>query len=242
MKTWFAATRRFLQNRLTPGTIARSFRSLIGSAAAFPGSARYWEQRYLAGGNSGAGSYGRLADWKADVVNGFVAENAVRQVIEHGFGDGNQLRLARYPDYLGLDVSHTAIALCRERFATDPSKRFMHVADYQGETCELALSMDVIFHLVEDEVYRAYMERLFSSAERWVIIYSSNREQTTDAPHVRHRDFTAYVRTRETDWKLVKSIRNKFPYDIRNPDNTSFSDFYFFEKSGLVDAGTRDKR
>ena len=53
----------------------------------------YWENRYKNNGNSGAGSYGRLAEFKADVINNFIAENKITSVIEFGCGDGNQLSL-----------------------------------------------------------------------------------------------------------------------------------------------------
>ena len=34
----------------------------------------YWDQRYKKGGNSGAGSYGRLAEFKAEIINKFIKE------------------------------------------------------------------------------------------------------------------------------------------------------------------------
>ena len=48
-------------------------------------------------------------------------------MVEFGCGDGNQLSLAQYPRYVGLDVSRTAIGLCQRRFAKDPAKsRFLY--------------------------------------------------------------------------------------------------------------------
>jgi SAM-dependent methyltransferase len=82
----------------------------------FPGSKRYWENRYCQGGNSGAGSYGELAEFKAETLNKFVAENNIHSVIEFGCGDGNQLMLANYPYYTCVDVSPKAIEICRELF------------------------------------------------------------------------------------------------------------------------------
>ncbi|MDR2439202.1 MAG: class I SAM-dependent methyltransferase [Planctomycetaceae bacterium] len=82
----------------------------------FPGSKRYWDNRYCQGGNSGAGSYGRLAEFKAEILNKFVTENNINSVIEFGCGDGNQLMLANYPYYIGVDVSPKAIEICRELF------------------------------------------------------------------------------------------------------------------------------
>src|SRR5579864_6395854 len=75
----------------------------------FPGSQTYWDQRYAEGGTSGSGSYGEQAAFKAEILNGFVARHGIQSVIEFGCGDGNQLSLASYPSYVGLDVSRTAI-------------------------------------------------------------------------------------------------------------------------------------
>jgi hypothetical protein len=63
----------------------------------FRTSADYWEKRYRKGGSSGSGSYRKLAEFKAGVVNDFVSRNRIQTVIEHGSGDGAQLWLAKYP-------------------------------------------------------------------------------------------------------------------------------------------------
>ena len=55
------------------------------------GSAAYWEKRYAASGTSGVGSYALFAQFKADVVNQFVATHGVHSVVEFGCGNGNQL-------------------------------------------------------------------------------------------------------------------------------------------------------
>lgn len=193
-------------------------------------SADYWEARYKADGNSGAGSYDRLAQFKAEVLNEFVRKNAVVSVVEFGCGDGSQLALTDYPEYVGIDVSPTAVAHCRARFAGDPSRQFFHSGDQPERTFDLALSLDVIYHLVEDEVFETYMTRLFDASHRWVIIYSSNTDRPTPEPHIRHRRFADWVAGRRGDWRLVKQIGNRYPYDTRNPDLTSFADFYIYER------------
>jgi len=75
-------------------------------------SAEYKDARYRAGGKSGAGSYGRLADYKAAVINGVIALNGIAHVADFGCGDGNLLSLLRPPAYTGLDVSETVLARC----------------------------------------------------------------------------------------------------------------------------------
>lgn len=198
----------------------------------FPGSAAYWEERYRTGGTSGAGSYAFLAEFKAEVLNGFVAEHGVRTVIEFGCGDGNQLRLAKYPSYVGFDVSSSAIERCRQIFAGDSSKSFRSVAEYAGERAELALSLDVIFHLVEDSVFDEYMQRLFGASERYVIVYSSNTSSNfgVENDHVKHREFTRWVEERAPGFRLIRHVPNRYPY-AGDHHAGSFADFYVFERS-----------
>lgn len=201
----------------------------------FPGSLNYWERRYKSGGDSGSGSHGRLAAFKADVINSFIKENNIECVIEYGCGDGSQLSLANYPQYIGLDVSHKAIELCKKRFSLDNSKKFL-VLDpkfYQKNLdvplSNLSLSLDVIYHLIEYEVFHQYMSYLFNSSEKYVIIYSSNHDETQHY-HEKARKFTKWIDKHAPDWRLVQKINNPYPYDPSNSDNTSKSDFYIFKK------------
>lgn len=194
-------------------------------------SSTYWEQRYLSGRNSGDGSYGRLAAFKAQVINAFVAKQAVRSVIEFGCGDGNQLSLAEYPAYIGYDVSPTAIAQCRARFADDATKAFHPYAGHDGETAELTLSLDVIFHLTEHDVFADHMKTLFAAAERFAIVYSSDHEEDWSeiAPHVRHHNFSAWIAKNRPDFELVERIANPWPFEMGR-SGTSFADFFIYRR------------
>lgn len=208
---------------------------LIGSSInllremSFKNSADYWDRRYRKGGTSGAGSYNRLARFKADFLNGFVEAYQISSVIEYGSGDGGQLKLACYPSYVGVDVSATAVEMCREMFRNDTSKRFEKpYAIAKGTMADLSLSLYVIYHLVEDSVFEAYMQQLFESARRFVIVYSSNLDQGWPAKHVRHREFTRWVAQNKPEWLLHSKIKNDYPYDPADAEQTSFADFYVF--------------
>jgi SAM-dependent methyltransferase len=198
----------------------------------FPGSKKYWEERYKADRNSGSGSYGRLAAFKAEVLNNFVIAKEIPLVIELGSGDGNQLALAAYPHYKGFDVSETAVNLCREKFKKDNSKEFFLLDDSSQENAQatLVLSLDVLYHLIEDSVFDEYMHRLFNMSSKYVIIYSSNYDDHF-APHVKCRMFTKWIEANNDDkWKLIEVIKNKYPFDAKDPDNTSMADFYIYQK------------
>jgi SAM-dependent methyltransferase len=213
----------------------RLLRLLRVSTDPFTSSASYWKERYLRGGNSGVGSYGRLAKFKAEVLNGIVAEHGISSVLEFGCGDGNQLQLAKYPSYIGFDVSETAVEMCRRRFKDDHTRRFALVSKYNGEKADLTLSLDVIYHLVEDDVYEAYMTRLFSAATQLVVAYSSNISAPyTKGSHVRHRKLTEWVNRNRPDWALVQQIPNRYPYrpGDADADETSMADFFVFSNRG----------
>jgi SAM-dependent methyltransferase len=203
---------------------------------AFPGSASYWESVYRDGGTSGPGSYGRLAEFKAEILNEFVRARNIRTVIEFGCGDGAQLRLAQYPEYVGVDVAGASILRCSGLFAQDSTKRFYPADDLPKDlgTFDLALSLDVIYHLVEDSVFDAYMRRLFSFARHHIIIYSSNFDALLPSPHVRHRRFTTWIAENARDWRQEGMVANRFPFDPQQPDETSQADFYFFGR-GIQD-------
>jgi SAM-dependent methyltransferase len=215
------------------------FLSRFRSVEPFSNSSRYWEQRYALGGTSGAGSYGSAAEAKAHFLNDFVRKHRLRSVIELGCGDGNVLSLNDYPAYIGLDISPTAIGLCQRRFASDPRKSFFvynghRFTDDSGNIlrADLALSLDVIFHLVEDAVFDAYMEYLFEAGRRYIIIYATNEELHDDAPHVRHRNFSSWIDVNRPQWRLTQVHRGPVLADffIYEPPDEPIS-----EDSGRAD-------
>lgn len=206
-------------------SLARALLSLT-----FTSSPEYWEKRYAKGGHSGIGSYDERAEFKARVLQELISENGIRSLIDFGCGDGHQISLIDVENYVGLDVSRTAMEICREKFKNDPSKKFYvfrtmdRFESLSIDKADMAISLDVLFHLVEDEIFERYVRNLFSSAQRFVVIYSSNFDQYTESPHVRHREFTSYVNSSADGWKLCKKIEN--PYK----DEHSQSDFFVFSK------------
>lgn len=223
------AMKDYVANLPLLGPMLRGLRRTI---VRFPGSATYWDERYASGGDSGPGSYGKFAEFKSEVINTFVAKNQVSSIIEFGCGDGNQLTTMLCPRYLGLDVSKSAVEMCRHRFSDDPSKQFKLIKDYANETADLAISLDVIFHIVEDSIFEEYMRKLFRAADRFVIVYSSNTDEIVDytVPHIRHRRFTNWVECNLPDWALMRHIPNRYPYEEDYTEG-SFSDFFIFRRN-----------
>ena len=208
----------------------KRLRVLLSKFIPFKSSADYWDKRYKLGGTSGQGSYDVYAEFKARVLNHFVKAHGVNDVIEFGCGDGNQLKYFDFPSYLGLDVSPKAIEICTEMFSGDSSKHFLTLNDYKGQEADLALSLDVIFHLVEDDVFEDYMRALFKAGKKFVIIYSSNSSDVNwfDRAHVKHREFVNWVSSNMTDWELMEEV----PTVIKGKEDTktALKSFFIYRK------------
>lgn len=191
-------------------------------------SAAYWEGRYATGGDSGIGSSGEYAAYKADVLNEFVAAHDVGGVIEFGCGDGRQIERAEYPEYVGLDVSESAIESCIERFADDETKSFFPYDPLRFQNngaleAELVLSLEVLFHVIDRAEFEKALDDIFEASRRYVIVFSSNRDDPEpDTVHVRHRRFTDYVAEQFPEFERIDTIENAYEARI--------SDFYIYEK------------
>lgn len=185
-------------------------------------SKKYWNNRYVKGGNSGAGSYNNLAQFKGDVINNFIEKNEIKSIVDYGIGDGNQLKLFNTENliYTGIDVSEFIISKCKEEFKDDKTKGFIHADNIDNELkAELVISCDVIYHLIEEHVYKEYMEKLFSMSKKYVIIYAPNINYN-EAVHVKKREFIEYIFENYPNFNLVKRIKE----NIGCP-------FYIFQKN-----------
>jgi hypothetical protein len=194
----------------------------------FTTSSDYWETRYANGCCSGGGSYGKLAIYKANIINSFVKKYSIQSVIELGCGDGNQLSYYVFSRYIGIDVSETAITLCKNKFKEDKTKEFHLYSHFFNEMekqkAELSLSIDVLYHLVEEEVFSSYINNLFRCSDKFVIIYSTNFSKKQDAKHHVDREIVSYIEKTIVDFKLIEQIENHY----KGPE--TMSDFFIYKK------------
>lgn len=169
----------------------------------------WWETWYAAGGDAGPGSRDEQAQWKADFVNRFVQEHQIISLFDYGCGSGEQACLLRVSQYVGYEPSPTARNRAKARCLNDPTRTFSGTPI--GHTAELALSMDVLYHLLADWEHDSYLKNLFASATRYVLIYTT-RDSSHDFPdHIRHRPPPA-------DWTE----------QIDSPDPTSNCSFFVY--------------
>ena len=164
----------------------------------------YWEARYGRGGTSGEGSYGNSSIHKANIINRLIKQYQIKTINDLGHGDGNNINLLRGMDnYFGYDVSKTARSICTLKFKEQPSYTFLQRVS-QFKKRDMAMSLDVLYHLVEDKLYHNYLNRLFSLGQ-YVLIYSTNKDSIGN-PHCKSREFTTHIEKTYKDFNLIETI------------------------------------
>lgn len=191
--------------------------------------ARYWERRYREGRTSGAGSEGDEGAYKAEYLSRFLAEHDVKTVVDWGCGDGQVLELVEFPQqtqYIGVDVSPTIVERMRAK-ELGPRCLFHTIDSFQTGTrthFELALSFDVLFHFPDIADYLRYLDLLFQSAEKYVMIYSTNYGGGRTSRHVYRREFTPDIAERFPNWELRT---------VETPLREGLASFFMYEKVSL---------
>jgi hypothetical protein len=107
-------------------------------------------------------------------------------------------------------VSEQSVSLCRARSASDSSKSFALYRPDIAVRAELSPSLEVIFHLVEDDVFESYMNDLFQAAERFVAICTTDNERPSSFPFMRHRRYSAWVADNFPQWTLFQQVDAQF--------------------------------
>jgi len=186
----------------------------------------YWENRYTVGKNSGFGSYGENAEYKSNILNGVIREYKINSLIEFGCGDGNNLGLYKINNYIGFDIAKKAIDICINTYKNDESKTFIYYEPFLFKAsnafkADITISFEVLFHLVEDRMYKKYIHDLFISSKKYVLVFSTNFIQESEAIHMKYREFTKDV---PLNFKLVKFIKTPSHLNL-------LSDFYLFERT-----------
>lgn len=95
----------------------------------------------------------------------------------------------------------------------------------------MTLSLDVLYHLIEDNVYYNYLNQLFELSDAFVIIYSSDMKDDGRYPsHVRPRKFTDWVKTNIPEFDLIDHIPNKFSSEHDENSTDILAHFFVYKK------------
>ncbi|WP_337035043.1 class I SAM-dependent methyltransferase [Paenibacillus illinoisensis] len=176
----------------------------------------YWEQTYRSGETSGRGSYGVLAEFKAEIVNRLIQQEGITSVIEFGCGDGNQLQLMHYKEYLGVDVAASSVRLCASKFATDSSKSFMLYTpglwiNRGFLTADLTVCLDVLYHITDETDFRNTLYDILHSSKEWVVLYTRLKENgNPGVDTIQDRNLFHYLFD-YPDFKVQEIIPQRYP-------------------------------
>jgi hypothetical protein len=137
-----------------------------------------------------------------------IQKHGIESLLDFGCRHGATLELLEVSGYLGFDPRSNDIDILRERYLSNPQKKFTDNVNAIKRK-ELAISFDVLFHLIKDSVYEDCMRSLFLSSTRFVLIYSSNTERTDGengtAPHVRYGIFQEHIPSYFFFWRFIRN-------------------------------------
>jgi cyclopropane fatty-acyl-phospholipid synthase-like methyltransferase len=183
-----------------------------------------WESRYNNGGNSGNGTYNELYIFKRDIINDIINKYNIKNIIDFGCGDGNQIKEFNIDKYVGIDIALSAINICKMKYKDDNTKSFFTYNEINNikSQYDLSISLDVLYHILEEDLFIDYLKKIFNFSSKYILIYSSNYDGHTEG-HMHTRKFTNYVEKLFPNWVLNIKIKQIYP-------KKSSADFYLYEK------------
>lgn len=95
-------------------------------------------------------------------------------------------------------------------------------------TADLVMSLDVIYHIVSDEEYEAYMTHACGATVRYLMLYTTDVE-SADMGHQRHRAVSKWMQ-RRSDFALVRRIENPYA-GAEDGQERSDAAFLVFERA-----------
>jgi SAM-dependent methyltransferase len=167
-----------------------------------------WNKRYSSGDNSGRGSYGEHFSFKTRTINQLIEKYNIKSVIDFGCGDGNQIKELNFNKYKGYDLSKVSVEMCKRMYAEDAKKSFelYEFGKKPSEKAELTMSLDVVYHLIEDEYFEEYMSCLMGCTEKYILVYSTNYNSEEWSGHVKHREFETVL---SKDFQRIEFVKNE---------------------------------
>lgn len=182
-----------------------------------PDSHRFWARRYAEDPELGSG-VGSEGEWKArklDLLGQILRRHRIRRVVDLGCGDMKVLQDLpglRELDYVGVDFSEQVVNRNRACF---PGLTFIQadlssVETLDLEAPDLIICFDVLFHIQDDDTYKALCSYMFNSGARALAFTCAVGRTDANGVNLWYRDFWrdgeelgfAYVRKVERPFRL----------------------------------------
>jgi len=137
----------------------------------------FWDFRYLhdPGLGSGLGSRDEPLNIKRNIILPFLEMFSEQRVIDLGCGDLEATRNATCEDYLGLDISFSALDVARTK---RPDWRFssVDIADLQTGACDLLLCLDLLIHQDSNDKFQALIANMLRVSNAAIIVSGYEQE------------------------------------------------------------------
>ena len=103
-----------------------------------------------------------------------------------------------YEQYLGVDVSRSAVKACKKIFRTDSTKRFQTynpLRPLKVGMFDATVSLEVLMHVIDEDAFVATLDNMFSHARKLVILHAPLFELISYRPGSpeRHRELFPYL-------------------------------------------------
>ena len=167
----------------------------------------WWDSRYASGGHSGAGSYDANYSFKRDYINAVIRRFKIQSIIDFGCGDGSQIKQIDVAAYQGIDISSSVVNRCRKLYEHNSNFSFDVYDEFTMGKYDLAMSLDVLYHVVEPDQYDLYLNRLFSHS-RYSLIYANAIPRSDNTAHMLFRDHIYEIRRRGFPVRMIEKVMN----------------------------------
>jgi len=183
----------------------------------------HWNNTYVTGGNSGVGSYRKdLYEYKLNFIKKLIVNQNIKSVFDFGCGDGHQLSEIvvgkDVESYIGIDISPYIIEENKKKYK---DKIYYNLEEYEfdkKDTFDLVLCLDVLYHIMEENLFNQTIGNLFKLSKKYVLIYAVDK----DLLHSSTMHFRTFTNKIPNNYKLIETEKL--------PDNVVQTTFYLYEK------------
>jgi hypothetical protein len=139
-------------------------------------SFNFWDDHYARGGTSGDGSVGEHREWKWSVVKQYTVQ--VDDVVDVACGDLSFWAGRDCMRYTGIDISSTIIERNRK---IHPRWQFIlaNAADPQQAKGRIVFCFDLLFHIMDDNIYTGILQNLTQYSAEWIFIFTWKKNHLT---------------------------------------------------------------
>lgn len=173
-------------------------------------TSNYWDVRHSNGRTSGNGSIGCLRDFKWEKIEEHVGK--VNDVIDVGCGDLSFWDGRDCDNYVGIDCSEVVI---QKNIVKRPKWNF--ITSRSDNTmvsmlckADVVFCFDMLFHIMEDDVYENTIENLTRFSKKHVFIYTWVKNPFVGfgglKRNIRNKDIRSVVKS------VLKTVDSDFKY------------------------------